>query len=265
MIRRRAAESAADRTDRRQPVLPGGERPRAGRDRRAGRRARRPPPGRASREHPGAGYRSGGAGGAHRPPAIGGQAAAPDGGGDRKGSPVRAARADRRHSGAELQAGLSRLQAAELLYAVSLFPELELTFKHALTHEVAYGGLLQVRRRALHARIVGAIEALYPDRLDEHVERLAQHAFRGQVWEKASEYCRQAGARAMGVAPICQRRSGTGIRRWPRSTACPGRRRPLSRRSTCASTSERPPILAESYERALEYVNQAEELAALQW
>ena len=44
----------------------------------------------------------------------------------------------------------------------SLFPEPEYTFKHALTHEVAYGSLLQDRRRALHARIVAAIERLLP-------------------------------------------------------------------------------------------------------
>jgi predicted ATPase/class 3 adenylate cyclase len=99
---------------------------------------------------------------------------------------------------ADLQAGLSRLQAGELLYAVSLFPELELTFKHALTHEVAYGGLLQERRRAFHARIVTTIESLYPDRLDEHIERLAHHALRGQVWDKAVTYARQAGQRALG-------------------------------------------------------------------
>ena len=41
----------------------------------------------------------------------------------------------------------------------SLFPEREYTFKHALTHEVAYGRLLQERRRVLHARIVEALEA----------------------------------------------------------------------------------------------------------
>ena len=64
----------------------------------------------------------------------------------------------------ELQAGLAQLQAAEFLYETSLFPELEHTFKHALTHEVAYGSLLQERRRALHARIVEAMEQLYPDR-----------------------------------------------------------------------------------------------------
>src|SRR5439155_23876671 len=63
--------------------------------------------------------------------------------------------------------------------------------------EVAYGSMLQDRRRALHARIVAALEALYPDRLAEQVERLAHHAVRGEVWEKAVTYLRQAGAKAL--------------------------------------------------------------------
>jgi len=95
---------------------------------------------------------------------------------------------------------LTHLQAAEFLYETRLFPEHEYTFKHALTHEVAYGGLLQEQRRALHARTVAALEALYADRLAEQVARLAQHAFRGEVWDKALPYCRQAGIRAMRQA-----------------------------------------------------------------
>src|SRR5262245_45904528 len=86
---------------------------------------------------------------------------------------------------AVLHQGLARLQAAEFLYETILFPELEYTFKHGLTHEVAYGSLLQERRRVLHARIVEAIEALAGDRLAEQVERLAHHALRGEVWVKA--------------------------------------------------------------------------------
>ena len=70
-------------------------------------------------------------------------------------------------------------------------------FKHALTHEVAYGSVLHERRRALHARIVEAIETLHPDRLSEHVERLAQHALRGEVWPKAVTYLRRAAAKAV--------------------------------------------------------------------
>ena len=59
-----------------------------------------------------------------------------------------------------LRRGLGHLQAAEFLYEARLFPDLEYTFKHALTHDVVYGSLLHDRRRALHATIVGAIEVL---------------------------------------------------------------------------------------------------------
>jgi tetratricopeptide (TPR) repeat protein len=95
-----------------------------------------------------------------------------------------------------LRAALGRLQAAEFLYETSLFPDLQYTFKHALTHEVAYGSLLQERRRTLHARIIEAIEQLYPDRLTEPVERLAHHALRGEVWEKAVVFLHKAGTKA---------------------------------------------------------------------
>ena len=96
-----------------------------------------------------------------------------------------------------LHRSLAQLQGAEFLYETRLFPEREYTFKHALTHEVAYGSLLQERRRVLHAGIVEALEELYVDRLAEQVDRLAHHALRGEVWDKAVAYCRQAGAKAM--------------------------------------------------------------------
>src|SRR5262249_56394070 len=83
----------------------------------------------------------------------------------------------------ELRKALTALQAADFLYETSLFPDLEYTFKHALTHEVAYGSFLQERRGALHARIVEAIEELHSERLTEQVERLAPHALRGDLWE----------------------------------------------------------------------------------
>src|SRR5262249_39765148 len=95
-----------------------------------------------------------------------------------------------------LHGGLSHLQAAEFLYETGLYPELEYSFKHALTHDVTYGSLLQERRRELHARIVDTIETLYRDRLGEHMERLAHHALRGELREKAVHYLRQAGLKA---------------------------------------------------------------------
>jgi class 3 adenylate cyclase/tetratricopeptide (TPR) repeat protein len=99
-----------------------------------------------------------------------------------------------------VRAALAQLQAAEFIYEVRLLPDLEYTFKHALTHEVAYQGLPFDRRRALHARIVAAIEQVSSERVAEQSERLAHHALRGELWEKAAVYLRQAGLRAIARA-----------------------------------------------------------------
>ena len=95
-----------------------------------------------------------------------------------------------------LRRGLAHLQEAEFLYETQLFPDLEYTFKHALTHEVAYGGLLHDRRRQLHAAIVEAMEHHYAGRLSEQAERLADHSVRGEAWEKAVAHLWQAGRNA---------------------------------------------------------------------
>ena len=95
----------------------------------------------------------------------------------------------------DLQRSLAHLQAAEFLYETRLFPEPEYTFRHALTQEVAYGSLLHERRRELHARLVEALERLYPERLSELASRLAHHAFRGEAWGKALGYLRRPRSR----------------------------------------------------------------------
>jgi tetratricopeptide (TPR) repeat protein len=92
----------------------------------------------------------------------------------------------------ELQAALARLRAAEFLYETRLAPDAEYTFKHALTQEVTYDTLLADRRADLHARIVDAVERASGDRPGEHVERLAYHAERGALWDKAATYLHQA-------------------------------------------------------------------------
>jgi class 3 adenylate cyclase/tetratricopeptide (TPR) repeat protein len=101
-----------------------------------------------------------------------------------------------KESEAALRASLARLQAAEFLYETRLFPDIEYTFKHALTHEVAYGSLLHDRRRLLHNAIVAAMEHQYADRLEERAERLAHHAVRGEAWDKAVAHLWQAGRNA---------------------------------------------------------------------
>jgi len=99
--------------------------------------------------------------------------------------------------GEALLQALAHLQSADFLYETRLFPEPVYTFKHALTHEVAYGSLLHERRRTLHTRVVAGLETQYPERIVEQVERLAHHALRGEVWDKVLTYCRQAGEKAM--------------------------------------------------------------------
>jgi class 3 adenylate cyclase/tetratricopeptide (TPR) repeat protein len=95
-----------------------------------------------------------------------------------------------------LRRGLDHLQTAEFVYETGLYLDLEYSFKHALTHEVTYGGLLQERRHELHARIVDTIETLHGGRLSGEIERLAHHALRGELQEKAVHYLRQAGLKA---------------------------------------------------------------------
>ncbi len=96
----------------------------------------------------------------------------------------------------EMRRSLDRLEAAEFLYELAVFPAPVYTFRHTLTAEVAYGSLLGEQRRAIDARVVEALERLDPNDSVAHVERFAHHALRGEVWEKAVPYARAAGARA---------------------------------------------------------------------
>jgi DNA-binding SARP family transcriptional activator/predicted ATPase len=98
-------------------------------------------------------------------------------------------------------AGLEENEAAELLEELVRRRVLHsvgerFDFTHDRIREVAYGRLLRERQRALHARIANSMETLYADRLAEQVERLAHHAARGELGDKAVAYLRQAGEKA---------------------------------------------------------------------
>lgn len=95
----------------------------------------------------------------------------------------------------QLAERLAELQSAEFLFESNLFPDLEYTFRHALTNEVVYNALLHERRTAIHASVAEALEALAGDHPAEHCEALAHHAFHGALWEKAVRYAQQAGAK----------------------------------------------------------------------
>jgi class 3 adenylate cyclase/tetratricopeptide (TPR) repeat protein len=160
-----------------------------------------------------------------------------------------------------LHRGLPRLQAAEFLYEARLFPDVEYTFRHALTHEVAYGSLLQDRRRTLHARITEAIEVLYPERLTEQIDRLAHHAWRGEVWSKALLYSKQAGDKnvmhsAYREAVACYEQALSALRHLPetRDTSAQAIDLRLALRSALQPLGDLGQVLV--------YLREAEELAA---
>jgi predicted ATPase/class 3 adenylate cyclase len=98
----------------------------------------------------------------------------------------------------ELMHGLADVQAAGFLRVSALYPDLVYSFKHAITLDVAYATLLKDQRRALHTRILNALEKTYTgERRAEQVERLAYHAVRAEAWPTAIGYLREAGGRAV--------------------------------------------------------------------
>lgn len=100
----------------------------------------------------------------------------------------------------DLQALLADLQAADFLYQVPNTASFQFRFKHALTHEVAYSGLLSKTRQELHGRILRAIESQYSGNLAEMVESLSHHALNGGLWKEALVYSRQAGDKAVELS-----------------------------------------------------------------
>ena len=104
--------------------------------------------------------------------------------------------ADIAHEEVSLDDDLIILQREGMIRERARLPELEYIFKHELTREAAYNGLLRKERRALHRQVAEALERLYPDRLEEHVEILAQHWDRAEEPAKATKYLVRAGDRA---------------------------------------------------------------------
>lgn len=75
----------------------------------------------------------------------------------------------------DLDEQLRVLQRAGLILEAARLPELEYTFRHALTQEAAYRSVLRRRRREMHGRLAEILESLFADRLDEFAPRLAHH------------------------------------------------------------------------------------------
>ncbi|MBV8773607.1 MAG: AAA family ATPase [Deltaproteobacteria bacterium] len=103
---------------------------------------------------------------------------------------------------------LAQLQLGEFIYEQPTVGEVEYTFKHALTHEVAYNSLLTERRRALHERVGHTIEELYTDQLEDRYNDLAYHYLRSNDVAKAIHYAQLAAGKATGQGKYA---AATGI------------------------------------------------------
>jgi predicted ATPase len=92
---------------------------------------------------------------------------------------------------------LSGLERLDLIKTKSFEPDLEYIFKHALTQEVVYNGLLIKERLKIHARIAHVIEKLFADRLPEFYETLAFHYKQSNSVLEAVDYLMKAGEKSL--------------------------------------------------------------------
>ena len=100
----------------------------------------------------------------------------------------------------QLTQALETLKFLELIQQTQIVPEAAYMFKHVITQEVTYETLLKQNRKELHASVGRAIEELYMDRLEEFYEMLAYHFWRGEDWNRAYKYNREAGLKAQSLS-----------------------------------------------------------------
>jgi len=101
------------------------------------------------------------------------------------------------HSDTQLGLTLAQLLASEFIYEQPGAGDVEYVFKHALTQEVAYNSLLIDRRKVLHERAGQALESMFAEQLDDHLDDLAHHYSRSDKVAKAAHYLGLAGIRAL--------------------------------------------------------------------
>jgi class 3 adenylate cyclase/tetratricopeptide (TPR) repeat protein len=91
---------------------------------------------------------------------------------------------------------LIELQTRDFIFSLGEDPEPAFAFKHALTQDVVYTGLLDRKRRRYHAAAGAALEELAGDRLQDVVELLAYHYARSEESEKAVDFAIVAAEKA---------------------------------------------------------------------
>jgi predicted ATPase len=97
---------------------------------------------------------------------------------------------------AELQAALTRLTQAGLLFCRGTPPHASYLFKHALVQDAAYGTLLRARRQELHARVAAVLEQHFAELVEGQPELLAHHLTAAGDTERAVDQWLKAGQNA---------------------------------------------------------------------
>jgi predicted ATPase len=97
----------------------------------------------------------------------------------------------------ELSGILNDLQLGEFVYEQPAVRDIEFTFKHALTQEVAYNSVLIERCKHLHEQIGAALERLCANSIGDHLDEVAHHYSRSGNVQKALEYYERAGGQAV--------------------------------------------------------------------
>ena len=96
------------------------------------------------------------------------------------------------------EAGLLRiikqLTAADLVVEVS---EDRFAFRHALTRQAIYGGMLTRERRMLHGQIAACLAEMHGDAAEEYYGDLAYHAYQAGDWSQAYTFSQKAGERSL--------------------------------------------------------------------
>jgi len=103
---------------------------------------------------------------------------------------------------ADLETALQRLISAGLLFRQGVSPHAHYLFKHALVQDAAYSTLLREHRRALHKRIVEALEARFAEIVERQPELLAHHCSDAGLIEKAAGLWAKAGQRSLERAAL---------------------------------------------------------------
>ena len=103
---------------------------------------------------------------------------------------------------ADLDNALQRLISAGLLFRQGVPPHAHYLFKHALVQDAAYSTLLREHRRALHKRIVEALEGRFADIVERQPELLARHCSDAGLIEKAAGLWAKAGQRSLERAAL---------------------------------------------------------------